>query len=412
MHPGAWPIDRHLAPAVATGLTPARQARNDSPHRPPMIDAAIVVGDLLRPDVNGRPGGADRQTLWLWNAIKRQLHLACGLPVERLTTGDAPALCGGIESLRAPATADAYWASIYQGLPDAASPDHGRPGAAQLDRLVIERLRRRFCVGYELPPWLVRLLEAHAVPYVDLRLHPIRFMDDLLFAVRACCPDTQAALLSMAVSESEVLATAGLREAMCRYISEARVPDNTLMVVGQRRFDSTQIVGGDFFDARRRTAEIHALCAGHAAVVLKPHPLDRSHSLLEVAAAAPNRVIGVINDNAYRMMALPQVGAILTVNSGVAYEAPYFGKRVHTLAPLQMRLAWRGAAADAAAHASLDDVVLTPDFWRSVLAPHTPVSPPDGMRLRPKPNRLRIALDSFWNFQEIDTDRIPRQAST
>lgn len=366
-----------------------------------MIQGAIVVGDLLRPDVSGRPGGADRQTLWLWNAIKRQLHLACRLPVERLTTTDVPALCGWIESLRSPADADAYWASIYHRLPCAES----------LDRLVTERLRRRFCVGYELPPWLVRLLEAHAVPYIDLRLHPVRFMDDLLFAVRASCPDTQAELLSMAVAESEVLATAGLREAMCRYISEARVPDDTLMVVGQRRFDSTQIVDGDFFDAYRMTSEIHALCARYAGVVLKPHPLDRHHSLLEVAAAAPTRVLGVINDNAYRMMALPQIGAILTVNSGVAYEAPYFGKRVHTLAPLQMRLAWRGAAPDAAVHASLDDVALTPDFWRSVLAPHTPVSAPDGMRLRPKPNRLRIALDSFWNFQEIDTDRIPRQGN-
>ena len=366
-----------------------------------MIEGAIVVGDLLRPDVNGRPGGTDRQTLWLWNAVKRQLHLACGLPVERLTTNESPALCGWIESLRAPAVADAYWASVY----------HGVPRGELLNRLVVERLRRRFCVGYELPPWLVRLLEAHAVPYIDLRLHPIRFMDDLLFAARASCPATQADLVWMAVSESEVLASAGLLEAMCRYISEAQVPDDTLMVVGQRRFDSTQIVGGYFFDAHRLTAEIHALCAGYAALALKPHPLDPQHSLLEVAAAAPTRVIGVINDNAYRMMALPQVGAILTVNSGVAYEAPYFGKRVHTLAPLTMRLAWRGAAADAAAHVSLDDVVLTPDFWRSVLAPHTAVSAPDGMRLRPKPNRLRIALDSFWNFQEVDSDRIPRGVS-
>jgi hypothetical protein len=363
-----------------------------------MIEAAIVVGDLLRPDVSGQPGGADRQTLWLWNAIKRQLHQACGLPVERLTTSDAPALRDRIESLRSPATADAYWASVYHALPEGES----------LDTLVTERLRRRFCVGYEMPPWLVRLLQAHAVPYVDLRLHPVRFMDDLLFAVRASCPDTQATLLAMAVSESEVLATAGLCEAMCQYISEARVPADTLMVVGQRRFDSTQIADGDFFDAHRQTAEIHALCARHPAVVLKPHPLDRHHSLLEVAAAAPTRVIGVINDNAYRMMALPQVAAILTVNSGVAYEAAYFGKRVHTLAPLRMRLAWRGAAPDPAAHASLDDIVLTPDFWRSVMAPHTAVSEQDGMRLRPKPNRLRIALDSFWNFQEIDTDRIPR----
>ena len=62
---------------------------------------------------------------------------------------------------------------------------------------------------------------------------------------------------------------------------------------------------------------------------------------------------------------------------------------------------------DAGAHASLDDVVLTPDFWRTVLAPISRVTAMDGMRLPPKPNRLRIALDSFWNYQQIDTDRIP-----
>jgi hypothetical protein len=186
------------------------------------------------------------------------------------------------------------------------------------------------------------------------------------------------------------------------------VPDDTLMVVGQRRFDSTQITQGNFFDAHRCIEDIHVLCAGYAGIVLKPHPLDRHHSLLEVAAAAPTQMLGVVNDNVYRMMALPQISAILTVNSGVAYEAPYFGKRVHTLAPLQMRLGWRGGTPDAALHASLDDVVLTPDFWRSMLAPHMPVSATDGMRLRPKPNRLRIALDSFWNFQQIDTDRVPR----
>ena len=27
-----------------------------------------------------------------------------------------------------------------------------------------------------------------------------------------------------------------------------------------------------------------------------------------------------------------------------------------------------------------------------------------------KPNRLRIAHDSFWNFQQIDTDRVPHGA--
>ena len=356
-----------------------------------MIDGAVVVGDLLRPDGSGRPGGTDRPTIWLWNAIKRQIYLACGLPSEVLTTA---ALTAWIETLRPQAEADAYWASVHERFPSAAP--------------ITQHLRQRFCVGYELPPWLTRVLDAQGVPYIDLRLHPVRFLDDLLFAVRASHPDTQAALLAMAVHESEVIATAGLREAMCRFISEANVPDNTLLVAGQRRFDSTQIVDGGFFDAVPQAAEIHAICARYPAVVLKPHPLDSHHSLLAVASAAPTRVIGVIDDNVYRMLSLPQISAVLTVNSGLAHEAPYFGKIVHTLSPLPIRLCWRGAARDPDAHASLDDIVLTPDFWRTVLAPHTRVTAADGMRLPPKPNRLRIALDSFWNYQQIDTDRVPR----
>jgi hypothetical protein len=363
-----------------------------------MIDGVVVVGDLLRPDGAGRPGGTDRATRWLWNAVKRSVYLATGRTTELLIATSTPPLYEWIESLRTPASADTYWASIHAQL----------PWSEARDPHILERLRHRFCIGYEMPPWLMLLMDEHAVPYVDVRLHPIRFMDDLKFAVRASHADTQAALLESAVAESEVMVTAGLNEAMCQFISQARLPDNTLLVAGQRRFDSTQIFDGGFYDAGPQAAEIHAICARYAGVVLKPHPFDRNHSLLVVAASAPCRVLGVIDDNIYRMMAQPQISAVLTVNSGVAYEAPYFGKRVHALAPLTVRPAWRGAAADAASHASLDDVVLTPDFWRTVLAPHTCVTASDGMRLRPKPNRLRIALDSFWNYQQIDTDRIPR----
>jgi hypothetical protein len=364
------------------------------------IDGVVVAGDLMRPDGSGRPGGTDRATRWLWNAVKRSVYLATGLTTELLTATSTPPLCEWIESLRAPSDADSYWAQVHDRL----------PWSARLDQLVLERMRRRFCIGYEMPPWLMRLLELHAVPYIDVRLHPIRFMDDLMFAARASHPDTQAALLAMAVAESEVIVTAGLREAMCQFISEARVPDNTLLVAGQRRFDSTQIIDGGFYDAGPQAAQIHAICTCYDYVILKPHPLDRHHSLLLVAAGAPCRMLGVIDDNIYRMMALPQISAVLTVNSGVAQEAPYFGKRVHALAPLAVRSAWRGATIDAHSHASLDDAVLTPDFWRTVLAPHTCVTTADGMRLRSKPNRLRIALDSFWNYQQIDTDRVPRPA--
>jgi hypothetical protein len=366
------------------------------------LRGVTVLGDFLRPDGKGGTGGVDRPTAWLFNALRRQIRLASDLPVELFTTTACAELNAWVASLRSPQAADALWASCYEEV----CP----PVADCVERVVRSHLRARFCVGYELPPYVVRLLESWAIPFVDLRIHPIRFMDDLMFAVRASDPATRCALSAHAVADAEVSMTAGLREAMCRLISDASFPDDTLLVLGQRPYDSSQIVGGAFFDAMDHLPRITDICAQYRGVLLKPHPNERAHSLLvAVAGIAPN-ILGVVNDNVYRMLAMPQVSAVLTVSSSVAHEAPYFGKTVHALAPLPLRLGWRGDPLDSAMYAALDDCVLSPDFWRMVLRPHTPVTPHDGVRFAAKPNRLRVALDSFWNFNEIDTDRIPSAA--
>ncbi len=355
-----------------------------------------MLGDLLRPDARGGVGGTDRPTLWLANAIRRGVMLATGLPTGALLATRSPPLAQWLAAQRRPEQADAWWAARYVAHP------------SDLPDVPVDGLLGRFCVTYEAPPYLIALLDALRVPWLDIRLHPVRFLDDLIFAVRAADADTQAALLQLALPESLAFVTAGLREAMGQFISDAAVPDDTLLVVGQRPLDASQIVADHFFDAADHHGEIARICAAHRAVLLKPHPTGEHHSLLLAAAAAPANVLGATADNIYRLLALPQVTAVLTVNSSTGVEAGYFGKRVHMLAPAPVRLTWRGAEPDGTAHASLDDIVLCPDFWRLALAPHARVTPRDGMRLPAKPNRLRIALDSFWNFHQIDTDRIPR----
>ena len=130
-----------------------------------MIEGAVVIGDLMRPHGDGTPGEVDRMTLWLCNAVKRSIFLAANLPVEALTTVTSMELRSWIDLLRAPRDADAFWASVHAQL----------PWSPALERLVLQRLRGRFCIGYEMPPWLVRLLEENELPYMDLRLHPVRF---------------------------------------------------------------------------------------------------------------------------------------------------------------------------------------------------------------------------------------------
>lgn len=361
-----------------------------------MLAGVTVVGDFIRSDAQGRPGEGDRSVVWLCNAIKRQIGRAGGLPVTHLTAHDCREIAACIETARPPEEADAFWAAAFDELPIDPALEH----------ILMPLLERQFVVGKELPPYLIRLLEQWCVPWLDTRIHPIRFLDDLLFAVRASDGGTHQSLFGMAVHEDIVIAEAGLLEAMCRYTTESTLPTGALLVIGQRTMDSTQIIGGRFFNALDDAAKVLAICTEHPVAVLKPHPYGGQHSLLLAAAAASNAV--VTNDNLYRMLALPQIDTVLTVNSSAAYEARYFDKRIVTLAPLPVRIGWRGEQCEPDTYASMDQQVLCSDFWRAVLAPFAPVSACDGARLPAKPNRLRIAFDSFWNFQQVDTDRVPR----
>lgn len=360
------------------------------------ISGVTIMNDFVRSGRDSRPGEGDRSAVWLFDAVKRQISAASGLPVHLLTARNCAELYCWVEAARPADAADEFWASVYDELP--ADP--------MLEDVLMSRLAGQFVVGNEMPNYLLAWLAAHGVPHLDLRIHPVRFLDDLLFAARASEATTQEAIARLALPEEAIFAHAGLIEAMCRYTADCNLPAATLLVIGQRTMDSSQIVGRRFFDALECRDKVIRICESYQAVLIKQHPYGGCHSLLVAAASAPN-VLAATSDNVYRLLAQSEVTGVLTVNSSAAYEARYFSKTVHTLAPQQFRVAWRNDPLQPDVYVSLDDSFLAPDFWRVVLAPHTRVSQKTGSRLPAKPNRLRIAHDSFWNFHEIDTDRIP-----
>lgn len=361
------------------------------------VQGVTVLCDFIRPDRDGRPGESDRSAVWLFDAIKRQAGKASDLPVHLFTARQCPALHSWVEARRPPDQADAFWAANYANLAvDTA-----------LEPILLRPLLGQFVVGHEMPPYLLGILADHDIPYLDIRVHPVRFLDDLLFAVRASHDQTRASLSQRAVSEEIVLATAGLLEAQCRYTADCRLPPGTLLVIGQRTMDSSQIVDGRFFDALQQLPRIQRILAEYSGILLKQHPYGGAHSLLLAAAAAPN-ILAATADNIYRLLAQPEISGVLSVNSSSAYEARYFGKQVHTLAPWPIHLVWRDEPEQPESYMTLDDYLFSVDFWRLALGAHVNVGPLTGARLPPKPNRIRIAHDNFWNFQEIDTDRIPR----
>ena len=76
---------------------------NQKPGLAGVIRGITIMGDVMRPDGRGQPGGVDRTTVWLFDAIKRQLSLASGLPINMITVNTTPALRLSTDSRYQPA---------------------------------------------------------------------------------------------------------------------------------------------------------------------------------------------------------------------------------------------------------------------------------------------------------------------
>ena len=86
-------------------------------------------------------------------------------------------------------------------------------------------------------------------------------------------------------------------------------------------------------------------------------------------------------------------------------EAAFFGKRTHYVYSPATEVRYRGDAADGG-HWSVHSEFLAPDLWRDLLAPVVAATGKDGDVAPAKPNRLRIALQSFWGYDQIDADTL------
>jgi uncharacterized membrane protein YkvA (DUF1232 family) len=354
---------------------------------------------LLRPGKDGRLGETDRQVRWLADLIRPQVRLASGIDLGTITADSisTDALARFVDE----PDPVAGWARRFEGrdLPD------------ELIEFYRARLHDAFCVTFEAPPYLLEVFAHLHVPFLDIRIHPVRFLDDLIFAVRAAGPQMQAYLRQEALPESSMYVQAGIRAATARGISAKIAGEDALLVIGQARHDGTQITNGRFADATLYLDDIEAIGGRHRTILLKPHPYDPHHSLIErVRRAFPHA--RVARDNVYSLLSAPEVTEVLTFNSSVAYEASFFGKPVRTLLARPFDVAFREHEGRQGCHESIGDHLLDVDFWRYALASYVPVTATDGVRISPKPNRLRISLQTFWNFNEIDTDLVPSKRIT
>lgn len=367
------------------------------------VKRVVFTGDFFRPSQDRETPTQHFNIGWLADLVGQQIDIAAALPMDRLFWG--------IEGLSEGQLNTHAVRAIYAGM-GMGGISLGNWARLQSAADLTEPVRHYFdylfrdalVVGFELPNIIKRYLSGAGIPFVDCLIHPIRFMDDVFLGFSSNHPAIGRALGSYGLSDEAIRVGAGLATAAAGRHFNFQCRGRTALVIGQVASDRTQIRDGGFVGFPHFADRLDALLADFDDVLVKPHPFDVDNVGIRFIEGT-NIKARRVHENVYSLMSLATVQDVITLSSSVGMEAPYFGCRTHFLLgePVQLYCEQKGTPT-AAEYVGIYDAFLTPDFWRSVLNPlqGVTVTPPSGFKVMPKPNRLRISLQSFWGFDAID----------
>lgn len=366
------------------------------------IRRIVFTGDVLRPFPAGKgwESATHKNVRWLAHLLGWPLAAATGLPAARVAWRpdgfDAPAVYRlldrpiGFES----------WASFFYAdtLPAAAEEALAAPFA---DALV---------VGVEIPDYLQGVLARRGIPFVDVVAHPVRFMDDILFAFRTNHAGVHAKLLAHRFDTARCEGAAGLLQAKAAWMPPLDAPAGTALITGQVATDKAVIsrTHGRFLSLADFTDRLFEICEKHPLVLFKPHPYQGpecpSRRVVQSFGA-----IRTVTENFYWLVSQEAVTDVYAISSGTTAEAPYFGRAGHPFAGPLYEFGERAPdARRAGACVPVDETFLSPAFWSDVLSPlvETRADVPPGPPARP--SRLRRSLNADWDhgFMDVVVQRV------
>ncbi len=355
----------------------------------------IVTGDLLRLTHKDKVPSQNANIRWLHRLIRRPLTLATGSePTIMLSDEDFD-----YKLFYEKCTVDADisgWASLYEQ--ETVTP-------AALD-MILAHFGDALVIGFELNAVFRRAFEQLGIPYIDCVIHPVRFLDDLLFGFTTNVPEIYEALMPMRYDEENMyLAAAAIEAAVVR--EGPLLPDDiSVLAMGQTSDDKTIILDGRLRGWGEFKNTMRELVPANRRVAFKPHPYSQTEVDIYNTGLLHHQIFET-NHNFYKLLSQPQIETVVSLSSSTSIEARYFGRKgVHLLKePFDFAMSEdEGFVRDR--YVSVYDQWLGANFWRTILRPVIETTANDSRVVEPSRNRLRISLNAFWGFNEVSIDRM------
>jgi hypothetical protein len=238
-------------------------------------------------------------------------------------------------------------------------------------------------IGFETPERELRYLSNMSVPWINLKIHPLRFLDDLCFDLTSSFPFDESRIAVPACAISFFVQRLSIRYAGMRNLHRGK----TLLICGQDWIDRSIYFDGSFRRLSDYLNELDSIVATNDRVLYKPHPAFHALDMAELLSSR-YRVELCTDRNFYELLLTENIGTVTAISSSVLTEAPHFGVRSAFLEPRAERY---GPAI------RYRDLIDHWEFWGSGLLGDAKTSTPAKLSTFVPENYLRKTFGS-WGF--------------
>lgn len=285
------------------------------------------------------------------------------------------------EEMGRPVTSQS-WASYYQG-----------PIADPMQLRLIDSFKDSFVVGFELPPYLIDLFNKAAIPFVDLAIHPVRYLDDYLFGIRSNDPAIHARALETRVPESVFFDCARLSKARsARVFRNNRPKLGSALFLGQIEVDASLIFEGKVFGLKELETALVDLRRSFGKVYYKFHPHRKDKRGVENTL---RKVSGceIIDANIYDLLSCRELSLVTGFSSSALHEAKYFGRKTSRIISSPDLFDLKSEQNSTLAYAPVPTTVLSLDYWKYLLTGQTTQT--TGQTF-PTEHPIKFSLNQKW----------------
>ncbi|WP_017444762.1 hypothetical protein [Gayadomonas joobiniege] len=261
-----------------------------------------------------------------------------------------------------------------------------------------------FCLSYELPVWLKKILEENKVSYFDFRIAPLRFARDLYIAVNTNNTLLKNRLAKFIVGSNEIKLEAALIESAMQIRTELNNPNcasgqPVIVYIGQTEFDASLLnEQGEFVRVADYADQLKNYVGTHK-LVYKAHPWAKEFAVKEKQQIEKilEQNIELAEYSVYQYLSMPTNTSFIGLSSSVLQEAEFFGKESHVLfapiCPLNIQTGKKDHLL-----IRFEDFI-SPEFWWAILTPEHEA--PEVKKLpQLQASHLRQLHNVWWGYAD------------